>query len=73
MTHFAIPEFETERQILRAPHIDAPNTASINVATALGAQFDADATAKANQPGSPFYDPDDCDVHVYRHHKGAPS
>lgn len=50
-------------------YINEPNEGSINVAKALGATFDAEATKAANQPGAHFHDPDDCDVHVYRHRK----
>ena len=51
-------------------HIDEGNEASVAVATALGATFDAQTTQKANGPGGAF-DDDGPFVNIYRHHKGA--
>ncbi|SLN55574.1 GNAT family N-acetyltransferase [Pseudooctadecabacter jejudonensis] len=52
-------------------YIDASNLPSAHVARALGATFDQAATDALNGPDSLFYDPDEEDVHVYRHVKGA--
>ena len=51
--------------------IDEDNAASIRVAKALGATFDAEMTSTVNAPGGTFDDHEDTDVHVYRHHKEA--
>ncbi|MEL7093698.1 MAG: GNAT family N-acetyltransferase [Pseudomonadota bacterium] len=51
--------------------IDEGNEASVRVAKALGAVFDSETTAAVNAPGAIFHDPDDVDVHVYRHRKEA--
>lgn len=48
--------------------IDQGNSRSIAVAERLGATLDAKATEAANQPGSPFHEPDGDEALVYRHH-----
>ena len=53
-------------------HIDEGNEASVKVARALGAEFDAEQTKIANAKGGEFYDEDDSTiVNIWRHHKGA--
>ena len=51
-------------------HIDDGNDASVQVAKALGATFDADETERANAPDGEFGDAPQI-VNIYRHHKGA--
>lgn len=51
-------------------HIDAGNDASVSVAKALGAVFDAKQTEIANAKGGEFEDPS-IHVNIWRHHKGA--
>lgn len=51
-------------------HIDVGNDASVAVAKALGATFDAKQTEISNGPGGEF-DDDGPFVNIYRHHKGA--
>ena len=52
-------------------HIDEGNDASVAVAKALGATFDAAETERANAPGGDFDDEDGPHVNIWRHHKGA--
>lgn len=53
-------------------HIDDGNDASVAVARALGATFDAAETERANAPGGDFYDDDGGPtVNIWRHRKGA--
>ena len=52
-------------------HIDEGNDASVAVARALGATFDAAETERANAPGGDFDDEDGPHVNIWRHHKGA--
>ena len=52
-------------------HIDEGNEASVAVARALGATFDAEETRIANAPGGDFDDEDGPHVNIWRHHKGA--
>ena len=53
-------------------HIDEGNDASVKVARALGAHFDAEQTKIANAQGGEFYDEGDSTiVNIWRHHKGA--
>lgn len=52
-------------------HIDEGNDASVEVAKALGATFDAEETERANAPGGDFDDEDGPQVNIWRHHKGA--
>ena len=53
-------------------HIDDGNDASVAVARALGATFDANETERANALGGDFYDEDGGPfVNIYRHHRGA--
>lgn len=52
-------------------HIDDGNDASVAVAKALGATFDAKQTRIANAPGGEFHDGDGPQVNIWRHHKGA--
>ncbi len=51
--------------------IDEGNDASVQVAKALGARFDAETTEKVNAPGGTFGDKADQQVNVYRHWKAA--
>lgn len=51
-------------------HIDEGNDASVAVARALGATFDAQETERANAKGGEFGD-EDTQVNIWRHHKGA--
>ncbi|WP_281981020.1 GNAT family N-acetyltransferase [Thalassorhabdomicrobium marinisediminis] len=54
-------------------HIDEGNEASVAVARALGATFDAKQTEIANAPGGEFHDDAEGGprVNIWRHHKGA--
>ena len=51
--------------------IDESNTASVRVAEALGATFDADATDRYNAPGAVFHDDVRDIALIYRHRRGA--
>ena len=51
-------------------HIDEDNEASVAVARALGATFDAETTRIANAKGGQFAD-DDAQVNIWRHTNGA--
>ncbi|MGJ8615264.1 MAG: GNAT family N-acetyltransferase [Sulfitobacter sp.] len=51
-------------------HIDEGNAASVAVARALGATFDAETTQIENAEGGEFAG-DDAQVNIWRHHKGA--
>lgn len=51
-------------------HIDEGNEASVAVARALGATFDAETTRIENQEGGLFGD-GNTQVNIWRHHKGA--
>lgn len=52
-------------------HIDEGNDASVAVARALGATFDAAETERANAKGGDFHGDDCPHVNIWRHHKGA--
>ncbi|MBU2994284.1 GNAT family protein [Octadecabacter sp. 1_MG-2023] len=52
-------------------HIDEGNDASVAVAKALGATFDAEETRIANAPGGDFDDEGSPLVNIWRHHKGS--
>ncbi len=55
-------------------HIDEGNEASVAVARALGATFDAEQTKIANAPGGEFYEDENETaplVNIWRHNKGA--
>lgn len=51
-------------------HIDESNEASVAVARALGATFDAETTRIENTQGGEFAE-NDTQVNIWRHHKGA--
>ena len=53
-------------------HIDEGNDASVTVARALGATFDAAETDRANAPGGDYHTEDGGPrVNIWRHHKGS--